>query len=175
MKIGLTDSPPERERGKFNINIPIPNTMDLCTFEILERDEFHAASLDSVCALQMLQIRNTSLQMAELDWKHYICQLSIIHRLLLNLKIKQASAFSLYFTYVFFLLAKLLTISPPSGFPPKYLPGKEQRKNQITLNPKNGLGKNYLVREKISSANTQQISKENLVISWVIVQKKNFF
>ena len=82
----------------------------------------------------------------------------------LNLKIKQASAFSLYFTYVFFLLAKLLTISPPSGFPPKYLPGKEQ----ITLNPKNGLCKNDLVREKISSANTQQVSKENLVISWVI-------
>lgn len=49
MKIGLTDFPPEKKRkGKFNINTAIQNTMDLCTFEILERDEFHAASLDSV-------------------------------------------------------------------------------------------------------------------------------
>lgn len=80
--------------------------MDLCTFEILETDEFHAASLDSVCLwfVYGADMKYFSLD-GKVDWKHYICQLSIIHRLLLNLKIKQALPCLLFlFTFFFFPL-----------------------------------------------------------------------
>lgn len=67
MKIGLTDFPPERKgKGKFNINIAIQNTMDLCTSEILERDERHAASLDSVC---LRFVQGVDMKYSSLDGK----------------------------------------------------------------------------------------------------------
>lgn len=77
--------------------------MDLCPFEILERDELHVASLDSVCPCF---VNGADMKYSSLDgeaWLETVYLPALDYpQLLLNLKIKQDPAFSFPILSFFF-------------------------------------------------------------------------